>query len=242
MQEQVKDQVKDQVNEKAIEKVTEIVFIIDRSGSMSGLEQDTIGGYNSFLKKQREVEGKALISTVLFDHEMLVLHDRVDMDKVELLTEKDYEPRGCTALLDAVGGAIHHIGNVHKYARREDVPVKTIFVIITDGHENASNRYTYKKVQQMIERQKSRYDWEFVFLGANMDAAKEAERFGISRSRAMSYKNDGVGVGLNYTVLSDAMCSLRHMVNEDLDACEEADKAFSKMSQRVAEDVQKRGK
>lgn len=236
MQEQVK------INEQAKEKVTEIVFIIDRSGSMSGLEQDTIGGYNSFLKKQREVEGKALISTVLFDHEMLVLHDRVKMDEVPLLTEKDYEPRGCTALLDAVGGAIHHIGNVHKYARREDVPAKTIFVIITDGHENASNHYTYQKVQQMIERQKGKYGWEFVFLGANMDAAKEAERFGISRSRAMSYKNDSVGVGLNYSVLSEAVCSLRSMVTNEMSEDEEADVAFAKMSKRIAEDVQKRGK
>ena len=231
--------------ERVNERVTEIVFVIDRSGSMSGLEEDTIGGYNSFLKKQREVEGRALISTVLFDHEMLVLHDRVEMDAVPLLTAADYQPRGCTALLDAVGGAIHHIGNVHKYARREDVPAKTILVIITDGYENASKRYTYKRVQQMIERQRSKYDWEFVFLGANMDAAKEAERFGIRRSRAMSYKNDGAGVGLNYTVLSEAMCSLRKMVNEDneaVDRDELADAAFGRMSERIAEDVKKRGK
>lgn len=223
-------------------KVTEIVFIIDRSGSMCGLEQDTIGGYNSFLEKQRQGEGKALISTVLFDHEMKVLHDRVDMAKVELLTPADYQPRGCTALLDAVGGAIHHMGNVHKYARKEDVPEKTIFVIITDGYENASKHYTYKRVQQMIARQKERYGWEFVFLGANMDAAKEAERFGISADRAMSYKNDSVGVSLNYEVLGDAMCCMRRMAMDDTIPPTSADEAFAKMRQRIDDDVKKRGK
>ena len=154
--------------------LTEIVFILDRSGSMAGLEQDTIGGFNSMVEKQKKEAGEALISTVLFDHETQVIHDRVPLEKVAGLTEKDYFVRGCTALLDAVGGAIHHIGNVHKYAREEDRPERTLFVITTDGMENASRRYDYEKVKAMISRQKEKYGWEFLFLGANIDAAKEA--------------------------------------------------------------------
>ena len=173
--------------------LTEIVFILDRSGSMSGLESDTIGGFNAMLKKQRAGEGQVLISTVLFDHEIQVLHDRVPMDQVADLTEEDYQVRGCTALLDAVGGAIHHIGNVHKYAREEDIPQKTLFVITTDGFENASRRYDYKKVQQMITRQQEKYGWEFLFLGANMDAAREAARFGIREDHAATYCCDSEG-------------------------------------------------
>ena len=151
--------------------MTELVFILDRSGSMAGLEADTIGGFNAMLEKQRRQDGEALVSTVLFDGVTEVLHDRVPLDRVPLLTDKTYTVRGCTALLDAVGGAIHHIGNIHKYARREDVPEKTIFVITTDGMENASRRYSYEKVKQMIARQQKKYGWEFLFLGANIDAA-----------------------------------------------------------------------
>ena len=159
--------------------MTELVFILDRSGSMSGLEKDTIGGFNSMIEKQKREDGQALVSTVLFDNESVVIHDRLPLDRVPPLTEREYYTRGCTALLDAVGGAIHHIGNIHKYARREDVPEKTLFIITTDGYENASRRYDYEKVKKMIQHEKEKYGWEFLFLGANIDAAAEAKRFGI---------------------------------------------------------------
>ena len=160
--------------------MTELVFILDRSGSMSGLEADTIGGFNSMIEKQKKEAGEALVSTVLFANDSTVIHDRLPLSEVPPLTEKEYFTRGCTALLDAVGGAIHHIGNIHKYARREDVPEKTMFIITTDGYENANRRYDYERVRRMIERQKERYGWEFLFLGANIDAAKEAARFGTA--------------------------------------------------------------
>lgn len=152
--------------------MTELVFILDRSGSMSGLEADTIGGFNSMIARQKKKAGEALVSTVLFDYESVVIHDRLPLSEVPPLTEKEYFTRGCTALLDAVGGAIHHIGNIHKYARREDMPEKTMFIITTDGYENASRRYDYEMVRRMIERQKEEYGWEFLFLGANIDAAR----------------------------------------------------------------------
>lgn len=189
--------------------MTELVFILDRSGSMSGLEKDTIGGFNSMLEKQRKEPGDAVVSTVLFDNETEVIHDRVVIADVPNLTDKEYFVRGCTALLDAVGGAIHHIGNVHKYARKEDVPEKTLFIITTDGMENASRHYTYDKVRYMIERQKERYGWEFLFLGANIDAAAEAKRFGIDESMAANYHCDEVGTVLNYEVISEAITSVR---------------------------------
>ncbi len=189
--------------------LTELVMILDRSGSMSGLEDDTIGGYNSMLKKQRETEGEVLVSTVLFDDYSEVLHDRVPLDRVPEMTGEDYYVRGCTALLDAVGGAIHHIGNVHKYAREEDRPEKTIFVITTDGMENASRQYSYERVKQMVEHEKEKYGWEFLFLGANIDAIKTAGRFGISADRAANYHSDHEGTKLNYEVLSDAVRSMR---------------------------------
>ena len=189
--------------------LTELVMILDRSGSMGGLENDTIGGYNSMLKKQRETEGEVLVSTILFDHETEVLHDRVPLEKVQEITEKDYYVRGCTALLDAIGGAVHHIGNVHKYAREEDRPEKTIFVITTDGMENASRKYSYDRVKQMVERQKEKYGWEFLFLGANIDAIETAGRFGISADRAVNYHSDHKGTVLNYEVLSDAVSEMR---------------------------------
>ena len=189
--------------------MTELVFILDRSGSMSGLEKDTIGGFNSMLEKQRKEPGDAVVSTVLFDNETEVIHDRVTIADVPNLTDKEYFVRGCTALLDAVGGAIHHIGNVHKYARKEDVPEKALFIITTDGMENASHRYTYDKVRYMIERQKERYGWEFLFLGANIDAAAEARRFGIDESMAANYRCDEVGTALNYEVISEAITSVR---------------------------------
>lgn len=189
--------------------LTEIVFILDRSGSMSGLEADTIGGFNSLLERQRGGEGDALISTVLFNSSSEVIHDRCDIRGIEPMTRHDYVPQGNTALLDAVGGAIHHIGNVHKYARPEDVPEHTLFVITTDGMENASRIYTYDKVKEMIERQKERYNWEFLFLGANIDAAETAGRFGIDDSHAADYCSDSMGTQLNYAALSDVICSVR---------------------------------
>ena len=189
--------------------LTELVFILDRSGSMAGLEGDTIGGFNAMLQKQRGEPGEALISTVLFDNQTEVIHDRVPLDRVSALTEKEYFVRGCTALLDAVGGAIHHIGNVHKYAREEDRPEKTLFVITTDGMENASRRYTYDKVRVMIERQREKYGWEFLFLGANIDAAREAARFGIRSDCAADYHADSVGTEVIYEAVSEAVCQVR---------------------------------
>lgn len=211
--------------------MTELVFILDRSGSMSGLEKDTIGGFNSMLEKQRKEPGNAVVSTVLFDNETEVIHDRVSIADIPNLTDKDYYVRGCTALLDAVGGAIHHIGNVHKYARKEDVPEKTLFIITTDGMENASRRYTYDKVRCMIERQKECYGWEFLFLGANIDAAAEAKRFGIDESMAANYHCDEAGTALNYEVISEAITSVR--------AC--AAPLSSDWKKKIDEDYKKRG-
>ena len=189
--------------------LTELVMILDRSGSMGGLESDTIGGYNSMLKKQREAEGEVLVSTVLFDDRSEVLYDRVPLEKMPQMTEKEYYVRGCTALLDAVGGAVRHIGNVHKYAREEDRPEKTIFVITTDGLENASREYSCELVKKMIERQKEKYGWEFLFLGANIDAVETANQIGISADRAANFHSDRRGTALNYEVLADAVCEMR---------------------------------
>ena len=189
--------------------LTELVFILDRSGSMSGLEADTIGGFNGMLEKQKGEAGQAIVSTVLFSNDSQVLHDRVALEEVAPMTGKDYYVSGCTALLDAVGGAIHHIGNVHKYAREEDRPEKTVFVITTDGMENASRRYSYAKVKHMIQRQKEKYGWEFLFLAANIDAAREAARFGIDESRAANYHADGKGTAVIYQAVSEAVCSIR---------------------------------
>ena len=211
--------------------MTELVFILDRSGSMSGLEKDTIGGFNSMIEEQKREDGQALVSTVLFDNESVVIHDRLPLDRVPPLTEGEYYTRGCTALLDAVGGAIHHIGNVHKYARKEDVPEKTLFIITTDGYENASRRYDYEKVQKMIQHEKEKYGWEFLFLGANIDAAAEAKRFGISEDRAVAYKCDAAGTALNYDVISEAVCHVR--ASRPLDAG---------WKSRIDEDVKKRGR
>ena len=189
--------------------LTELVFILDRSGSMAGLEGDTIGGFNAMLEKQRKEPGEAVISTVLFGNETEVIHDRIPLDRVPRLTEKEYYVRGCTALLDAVGGAIHHIGNVHKYAREEDRPEKTLFVITTDGMENASRHYTYDKVKSMIERQREKYGWEFLFLGANIDAAREAARFGIRADCAADYHADSIGTEAVYESVCEAVCQVR---------------------------------
>ena len=197
--------------------MTELVFILDRSGSMAGLEADTIGGFNSMIAKQKKEAGEALVSTVLFDNESVVIHDRLPLEKVPPLTEKEYFTCGCTALLDAVGGAIHHIG--------------TMFIITTDGYENASRRYSYETVRRMIERQKEKYGWEFLFLGANIDAAKEAARFGIGADRAVNYKCDKAGTALNYEVISEAVCCVRA-----------ASPLSADWKRRIDEDVEKRGR
>lgn len=211
--------------------MTELVFILDRSGSMSGLESDTIGGFNSMIAKQLKEPGDAYVSTVLFDDQSEVIHDRVAITEVPKLTDEQYFVRGCTALLDAVGGAIHHIGNVHKYARPEDRPEKTLFVITTDGMENASRHYDYARVKKMIERQREKYGWEFLFLGANIDASAEAKRFGIAPNRATNYHCDPTGTALNFDVLADAVCSVRMGVQLD-----------ESWKSRIDEDYKKRGK
>ena len=185
--------------------LTEIVYILDRSGSMAGLEEDTIGGFNSMMAKQKETGEKALVSTVLFDDECEVIHDRVPIAKIEKMTDKQYYVRGCTALLDAVGGAIHHIGNIHKYAREEDRPDKTIFVITTDGLENASSNYSYEKVQKMVKRQQKKYGWEFIFIGANIDAYAVGQKFGFRKDRTVNYIADDMGTANVYDGVSLAI-------------------------------------
>ena len=188
---------------------TELVFILDRSGSMSGLEADTIGGFNSMIEKQKRVDGKCYVSTVLFDNESEVVHDRVELEKVKPMTDRDYTVRGCTALYDAIGGAIRHIGNIHKYARPEDVPENTMFVITTDGMENASRFYNNEQVKCMIERQKEKYGWEFIFLAANIDAVGTARSFGIDENRAVNYHADSKGTACLYDNVSDVVSSVR---------------------------------
>ena len=189
--------------------LTEIVFILDRSGSMGGLENDTIGGFNSMIRKQMAEDGEAYVSTVLFDNLTEVIHDRIDIREIRPLTRKEYYVRGCTALLDAIGKSIKHIGNVHKYAREEDRPEKTIFIITTDGMEIASREFSYDRVREMIEHEKEKYGWEFIFLGANIDAAKEAARFGITEDRAANYHADRKGTAVIYEAMCDAVCNVR---------------------------------
>lgn len=188
---------------------TELVFIIDRSGSMSGFEEDTIGGFNAMIDKQKNGEGDVFVSTVLFDNYSQVIHDRVSIKNIKPMTRADYQVQGCTALLDAIGGAIHHIGNVHKYARREDVPKHTIFVITTDGMENASQNYSSARVKEMIKRQTEKYGWEFIFVAANIDAVNTAEHIGIRRDRAANYRQTKEGVSRSYYAMSEAITSVR---------------------------------
>ena len=211
--------------------LTEIVFILDRSGSMAGLEDDTIGGFNAMIEKQKREPGEAYVSTVLFENYSEVIHDRVEIQKVAPMTRNEYYVRGCTALLDAVGKAIHHIGNVHKYAREEDRPEKTLFVITTDGMENASRQYDYTRVKAQIQRQKEKYGWEFLFLGANIDAIGTARQFGIEEDRAVNYHCDREGTALNYEVVSEAIRTVRASAPLSRD-----------WKQRIDEDYKKRGK
>ena len=210
--------------------LTELVFILDRSGSMGGLEDDTIGGFNSMIRKQQAEPGDVFVSTVLFSYDSKVIHDRVPLKQIQPLTHKEYSVGGSTALVDAIGGAIHHIGNVHKYARDEDVPEKTLFVITTDGMENASRRYSFDQVKSMIEFEKKKYGWEFLCLGANMDAVSVAGRCGISSEYAATYVADERGTALNYDVLGDAIRERRR--------CSEPISAEWKI--RIEEDVRTR--
>ena len=189
---------------------TELVFILDRSGSMSGLESDTIGGFNGMIAQHKGDGGDVLVSTVLFDHENEVIHDRVRIADVPALTSKEYYTRGCTALLDAMGGAIHHIKNVHKYARPEDRPARTMFIITTDGMENASTRYTADQVRAMVKKQEKEAGWEFVFLGANIDAVQVADGLGIRADHAVEFACDAAGVRENFASLSHMTCAFAH--------------------------------
>lgn len=190
--------------------LTEMVFILDRSGSMAGLEGDTIGGFNAMIEKQKKEEGDAYVSTILFDDYSVVIHDRINIKDVPKMTDNDYTVRGCTALIDAIGGAIRHIGNIHKYARPEDVPAHTIFVITTDGYENASRKFTSPQVKKMIEHEKEKYGWEFLFIGANIDAVETASQFGIDEEKAVNYNADSQGTKILYETISAPISALRN--------------------------------
>lgn len=199
-------------------KITEVVFILDKSGSMNGLESDTAGGFNSVIEEQKKKEGKVYVSAVLFNSESEVLYDRVDIENIRPMKAEDFITYGTTALIDAMGDAIHHIGNIHKYARKEDVPENTIFVIMTDGMENSSHRYSSEKVKKMVERQKSEYGWEFLFLGANIDAVETAKSYGIAEDRSVTFCSDSVGHALNYKAVSSFIGRKRRNSEEPIDA------------------------
>ncbi len=210
--------------------LTEIIFILDKSGSMSGFEADTIGGFNSLIKKQKGLEGEALVSLVLFSDNSEVVYDRVPLNQVEPLTDKQYCPSGCTALLDAVGDAIHHIGNIHKYAREEDVPEKTLMVITTDGLENASHRYSYGKIKEMIKKETEKYGWDFLFLGANINALDIANDLGIDPSHASNYQQDNLGIELTFKSFDAAVTSFRQKRCLDPNWCAENTAYYEKCS------------
>ena len=211
--------------------ITELVFILDRSGSMAPLVEDTVGGFNSMIEKQRKQDGECYVSTVLFANRSEVLHDRVRLSEIKPMTDKDYTAYGATALIDALGDAIHHIGNVHKYARAEDVPARTVFIITTDGMENASHKYSSERVKMMIERRKEMYGWEFLFIGANIDAVETAARYGIDRNRAVNYNADKEGTQLVYESIATAVCDVRR--------CEAIPDDWSA---KIDEDYKNRGK
>ena len=219
--------------------LTEIVYILDRSGSMGGLEQDTIGGFNAMMDKQKKTGERAIVSTVLFDDVCEVIHDRIPIEKIEKMTDNQYYVRGCTALLDAVGGAIHHIGTIHKNTREEDRPDKTIFVITTDGMENASRKYSREKIEKMVKKQQKKYGWEFIFIGANIDAYAEAQKYGIRKDRAVNYVSDGIGTAKVYAGVSKAVCSV--MMSENSSSVEKNLTACG-WNEKINEDYEKRGR
>ena len=214
--------------------LTELVFVLDRSGSMGGLESDTIGGFNSMIRKQKEQPGEAYVTTVLFDDQYEMIHNRFNINMIRPLTSEDYYARGCTALLDAVGRTIDQVGRTQKYLPEDERAEKVIFVITTDGLENSSREYSYKRLQEMIERQKNTYNWEFMFLGANMDAVAEASKFGISADRAVTFENDSQGVQLNYQVVGKALSAMR--------ACAPSERVSEEWKAEIDEDYKKRSK
>jgi len=220
------------MSEKVKNNITELVFIIDRSGSMAGLETDTIGGFNSMIKKQKSEEGKCYVSTVLFDDKSEVIHDRVDINDVEPITEKEYYVRGSTALIDAMGDAIHHIANIHKYARKEDVPEHTMFVITTDGAENASHKYSSDDVKKMVEKEKEKYGWEFIFIGANIDSVETAKHYGIDRNHAVDYVHDEIGTAVMYENISHAVTCKRKCASPSVEWRENIEADFKKRSKK----------
>ena len=197
--------------------ITELVLILDKSGSMAGFEADTVGGFNATIEKQKEDGGRVYVSTILFNNKSEVIHDRVDIEKIRPLTRKDYRVGGSTALLDAIGGAIRHIGNIHKYARPEDVPEHTIFVITTDGMENASHRFSAREIKAKIKRQTEKYGWEFIFMAANIDAAENAEHIGIPRERAANYRQTREGISRSYYAMCEVITSVRMNCSENMD-------------------------
>lgn len=209
-------------------QLTELVFILDKSGSMAKLAKDTIGGFNSLIDKQRKEEGECYVSTVLFDNTSQVIHDRVELSHVRPMQAKDYVPYGSTALIDAIGGAVHHIRNVHRYARKEDVPAHTLFIIMTDGMENASHHYTSDAVKKMIQIQKEKFGWEFLFIGANIDSVETAARFGIDRERAVDYHADQKGTETVYETLSSAIRSVRQDMAMEASWSDEIRKDYEK--------------
>ncbi|MBR7070642.1 MAG: hypothetical protein IKI29_00495 [Clostridia bacterium] len=218
---------------KVKNNITELVFILDRSGSMAGLESDTIGGFNSLIEKQKKEDGKCYVSTVLFDNVSEVIHDRVSLDKIKPMTDKEYFVRGSTALIDAIGGAIKHIENIHKYARPEDVPEHTMFVITTDGLENASHIFSSNEVKKMVKHQKEKFGWEFLFIGANIDSVETAKHFGIGADRAVNYHADKGGTAVLFRTVAQTVCKMRK--NQPIEAswCKDIDDDFQNRKGKV---------
>lgn len=210
------------------ENLTELVFLLDRSGSMSGLETDTIGGFNSMLEKQKKESGDAFVTTALFDDNYELLHDRNDIKRVSVITEKEYYVRGSTALLDAIGITINNIGKALSDTNEEERPGKVLVVIITDGMENSSREFSYEKIKEMVEHQKSKYAWDFIFLGANIDAIMTAGSFGISADRAANFVSDSAGTQLNYRAVNEAVSSMRKGKKVDSSWKKEIEKDYKK--------------